>query len=87
MDKLVCLMKESSSIAVMDKYIEQQDIEFLTDFVKNKMPDNDWEIEVYINGYQQHKEHKVTIYENVKSTNEDINKLVNSIVDACNKSK
>jgi len=51
MDRLVRLMKESSSIVIMDKYLEKEDIQFLTDFAKNRMPDSDWDVEVHINGY------------------------------------
>lgn len=44
-------MKESSSIVIMDKYIEPTDIDFLRDFVTNNMPDDDWNIEVHVNGH------------------------------------
>ena len=27
------------------------------------MPDDDWTVEVHVNGYQKHKSHKVDIYE------------------------
>ncbi len=61
-------MKESSSIVVMDKYIEQSTIDFLTDFVRNKMPQNDWNVEIHINGYKQHIGHTITLYDNVKQS-------------------
>ena len=48
---LTNLMKESKCIIILDKFIEPTDIDFLTDFVKTKMPDDDWEVEVHINGY------------------------------------
>ena len=71
------LMKESSSIVIMDNFIGQTDIDFLTDFVKTRMPDNDWEVEVHVSGYQQHIGHKVTIYDNVTASKRDRAKLVN----------
>lgn len=45
-------MKESSTIVVMDKFIEPTDIQYLSDFVKNHMPDDDWIVKVYINGHK-----------------------------------
>jgi len=69
-------MKSCGNMVVMDKFIEPTDIEYLSNFVKTKMPDDDWVVKVYVNGHKQHCGQKVTIYDNAKASNNHIDKLV-----------
>ena len=59
----------------MDAFIEQQDIDLLTNIARNSMEDPDWNVISYVNGFKSRIGQKVTIYKSFGGKNSDFERV------------